>query len=85
MPSSSKVVEIDTFRRNLSHLIEQEVINDIGGRTFIFMRDEADAAGVFIRDVIAEHMLGLSMVVESVEGTSAARRLLNKLESNLSE
>ena len=85
MPSNSNVVEIDTFRRNLDHSTEQEVIDDIGGRAFIFMRDEADAAGVPVRDVIAEHMLGLIMVVESVEGTSAARRLLSELEGNLSE
>ena len=84
MPSTSNVVEIQNFRRPSEESTTQELIDDIGARAFLFIRDEAEAMNIPVKDVIAEHMLGLTMVIESVEGCQEARRLLAELESKLS-
>lgn len=73
MSRVDNVVRIDDFR-NAEH---QAIVDDISARTFLFLRDEAESCGVPIKDVIAEHMLGLALVVEAVEGTDSARDLLN--------
>lgn len=84
MPSASNVVEFESFKRSSEALSLQEQIDDIGARAFLFIREEAEVLGLSVKDVIAEHMLGLTMVVESVEGGDKARELLAQLESKLS-
>ena len=84
MPSTNNVIQIDSFKRTNDALTQQEQIDDIGARAFLLIRNEAQEMGLSIKKVIAEHMLGLTMVIESVEGSVKAKELLTDLESKLS-
>ncbi|HUH37773.1 MAG TPA: hypothetical protein VL027_07500 [Spongiibacteraceae bacterium] len=79
MSQVDNVVRIDEFR----NAGQQAIVDDISARTFLFLRDEAESCGVRIKDVIAEHMLGLALVVEAVEGTASSRDLLNQVIQRL--
>jgi hypothetical protein len=61
----------------------QELIDDISARTFLFLRDEAQANGVTMQEVIAEHLLGIALVVKAVEGEGAAQQLLDAVSDKL--
>jgi hypothetical protein len=78
MPPSN-VVHIADYRQ----ADRQELIDDISARTFLFLRDEAQANGVTMREVIAEHLLGIALVVKAVEGENAAQGLLDTVSSKL--
>lgn len=79
MSCVNNVVQIDDYRC----ADRRAIVDDISARTFLFLRDEAEASGVSIKEVIAEHMLGLALVVEAVEGTESARTLLNLVNDKL--
>jgi len=84
MGTASNVTHIDEYRRRDSEaVILQDLVDDISARTFLFLRDEAAAAGVPIPSVIAEHLLGIALVVESVEGTESAKALLAAVNERL--
>jgi hypothetical protein len=84
MNTASNVVDFASYRqRTIEAVTEQEVIDDISASTFLYLRDEAALAGVSIPAVIAEHMLGIALVVESVEGTASARALLAAVSEQL--
>ena len=83
MPSSSNIVEIDNFRSTNVQQSKQEMIDDIGARAFLFMRDEAEAMKLPVKEVLTEHMLGLAMVIESVEGSEEARVILADIARKL--
>lgn len=72
MSSASNVISLAEFRE----ITHREIIDDISAQAFLFMRDEAEAANVPMHSVIAEHMLGMALVVQAVEGKEAARGLL---------
>ncbi|WP_019528108.1 hypothetical protein [Dasania marina] len=84
MPPISNVVEIEHFRHSDATMTEQEQIDDIGASAFLLLRDRAEAQRLSVKQVIAEHILGLAMVIESVEGGEEVRRLLADIESKLS-
>ena len=79
MQSSDKVVSLDNFKRQS----EQELIDDIGARAFLFLRDAADEMGVSIKEVIVEHIMGLSLVMAAVEGKEEAHAVLEKISKQL--
>ena len=82
--SASNVIELSTYRQHVElELSEQELADDVSARTFLFLRDEAVALGVSIPMAISEHLLGIALVVESVEGTAAARALLSAISEKL--
>lgn len=83
MPILSNVIALDDYKRANETLSQQEKIDDIGARAFVFLRNESEALGLSVRDVINEHMLGLAMVVESVEGTEQAKYLLAHINEQL--
>lgn len=83
MPSSSNIVEINDFRSADVQQSKQEMIDDIGAKAFVFMRDEAEAMNLPVREVLTEHMLGLAMVIESVEGSEEARIILADIARKL--
>lgn len=72
MASASNIIRLADYRK--SDL--QETIDDISARAFLFLRDIAEAENAPMHAVIAEHMLGMALVVEAVEGSDAARDLL---------
>lgn len=76
MSTVSNITDLASYRSRATTLSEQELVDDISARTFLFLRNEADALGVSIPTVIAEHLLGIALVVEAVEGTAAAKALL---------
>ncbi len=78
MPADN-IVQLNRFKRDS----QQEIIDDIGARAFLFIRDEAEAMGVPIKDVIVEHMLGLALVMSSVEGEEEARQVLKRVSAQL--
>ncbi len=79
MATSSNVVSLDSYRAES----QQELIDDISARAFLFLRDEALANGVPMQSVIAEHLLGVALVVRAVEGTDAARDLLDLVSERI--
>jgi len=80
MPKASgKIVALHRHRTQAL----QAIIDDIGARAFVYLREAAEAAGVPVQAVLAEHMLGLALVMESVEGTPATRQLLGRIDDRL--
>lgn len=75
MQPPDNVVDFQNFRR----VSRQNDIDDIGARAFIFIRDRAEEMALPIKDVIAEHILGLSKVMAAVEGTEEAQLTLSKI------
>lgn len=78
---NEKVVNLNDYRT----AARRELVDEISARTFLFLRDEAEANDVSMQTVIAEHMLGLALVVEAVEGADYARRLLAALADKLND
>jgi hypothetical protein len=82
--SASNVIDLSSYRQQVEReLSEQELADDVSARTFLFLRDEAAALGVSIPMAISEHLLGMALVVESVEGTAAAKALLAAISEKL--
>ncbi len=79
MSSSENVVQLEQFKRQN----DQQLIDDIGARAFLFIRDEADTLGVPVKDVIVEHMLGLALVMGAVEGKDEVKKVLDKIGKQL--
>jgi hypothetical protein len=61
----------------------QEIIDDISARAFLYLRDSAEAEDAPMYAVIAEHILGMALVVQAVEGSSAAKDLLSAIAAKL--
>jgi hypothetical protein len=80
MTSVDNVISLADFRSTGT----RELIDDISARAFLFLRDEAEAMSLPMHAVIAEHMLGMALVVEAVEGSAAAKRLLACVADKLS-
>ncbi len=84
MSTASNITDLAAYRqRMVIEVSEQELVDDVCARTFLFLRDEATAAGVPIPTVIAEHLLGMALVVESVEGADSAKALLAAVTERL--
>lgn len=79
MQPTNKVVSLTDFKRQST----QELIDDIGARAFLFLRNAADELGLPIKDVIVEHMLGLSLVMAAVEGKQEAGKVLDDISKQL--
>lgn len=79
MQPDNKVVQLNEFKREST----QEIIDDIGARAFLFLRDAAEEMNVPIKQVIVEHMLGLSLVMAAVEGKEETQRVLTKISKQL--
>lgn len=79
MSSASNVIDLANFRSST----QREIIDDISARAFLFLRDEAEDHNVPMPSVIAEHLLGIALVVEAVEGTAAAKGLLAAIAEKL--
>jgi hypothetical protein len=79
MQLSNNVVRLENFKRNSN----QEIVDDIGARAFLFLRDAAEEMGVPIKEVIIEHMMGLALVMSAVEGEEEAQRVLNLIGKQL--
>lgn len=75
MQSVDNVIDLHDFKRDS----QQEIIDDIGARAFLFLRDAAEEQDIPIKSVIVEHMLGLMMVMGAVEGKEEAQRVLAQL------
>ena len=81
MPSSSNIVQLNQVKRDS----QQEIVDDIGARAFLFLRDAAEEMGVPIKEVIVEHMLGLALVMSSVEGQDTAQAVLKNISEQLKQ
>ena len=79
MSVSDNVIHLQEFKRES----KQELIDDIGARTFLFLRDAAEEWDVPIKEVIVEHMLGLTLVMSTVEGKEEAQRVLDRISRKL--
>ena len=80
MSSASNVINLAEYRETNT----RELIDDISARAFLFLRDEAEVEGVPMSAVVAEHMYGMALVVQAVEGKAAARNLLAAIAEKLS-
>lgn len=79
MQPTNKVVHLNDFKRETT----QEIIDDIGARAFMFLRDASEEMGVPIKQVIVEHMLGLSLVMTAVEGKEETQKVLKRISQQL--
>lgn len=79
MYSADNVISLADYRNANS----REIIDDISARAFLFLRDEAEALSVPMHAVIAEHMLGMALVMEAVEGSAAAKDMLATIAAKL--
>lgn len=79
MASASNIIRLADYRKSDM----QETIDDISARAFLFLRDAAEAEDAPMYSVIAEHMLGMALVVEAVEGSDAAKNLLTAIAAKL--
>lgn len=79
MSSASNIINLADYR----NADTREIIDDISARAFLYLRDEAEAEQVPMHAVIAEHLLGMALVVQAVEGSSAARDLLQSVAAKL--
>ncbi len=79
MQSTDNIVQLDDFKRES----QQEIVDDIGAKAFLFLRDAAEEMGVPVKEVITEHMLGLALVMSAVEGTDEAKAALKRIEEQL--
>ncbi len=79
MQPTNNVVDLNDFKRESV----QEIIDDIGARAFLYLRDAAEEMDVPIKDVIVEHMMGLSLVMAAVEGKGEARNVLDRINRQL--
>ena len=79
MQDANNVIDLQAFKRCNT----QELMDDIGARAYLFLRDQAKANDLELSQVIAEHMLGLSLVLEAVEGPDAARHVLQDIQSKI--
>lgn len=75
MTTSDNVVHIQNFKSES----KQELIDDIGARAFLFMRDAAEEWELPIKDVIVEHMMGLALVMSAVEGKEETQKMLDRI------
>jgi hypothetical protein len=80
MQSADNVIDIQDFKRDN----QQEIIDDIGARAFLFLRDAAEEHDIPVKSVIVEHMLGLMMVMSAVEGKEEAQQVLAKISAKVS-
>jgi hypothetical protein len=80
MPPLDNVVKLETFKQASS----QELIDDIGARAFMFLRDEAECNNVPVKEVIIEHLLGIALVIEAVDGAEEAQSVLSAISQQLS-
>ena len=80
MQSTDNIVRLDNARRASN----QEIIDDIGARAFLFIRDAAEEMDIPIKDVIIEHMRGMAMVMGAVEGEAEAQSVLQDISLQLS-
>lgn len=72
MAISEKVVDL-TQQRGMNR---EDVIDDICAKGFMFIRDSAAIQGVPLKGLMAEHILGMMLMVRAVEGEDEAQRLL---------
>lgn len=79
MSSTSNIIRLADYRKSTM----QETVDDISARAFLFLRDAAEAEGAPMHAVIAEHMLGMALVVEAVEGRESAQQLLDAIAARL--
>lgn len=80
MSSAGNVIDLADYRETSM----RELIDDISARAFLFLRDEAEAGDVPMSAVVAEHMLGMALVMQAVEGKEAIANLLEVISSKLS-
>ncbi|MFT5691272.1 MAG: hypothetical protein ACI92E_000599 [Oceanicoccus sp.] len=81
MQPSDNVVDFQNFQR----VSRQNDIDDIGARAFLFIRDCAEEMELPIKDVIIEHILGLSKVMAAVEGREEVQLVLGKISELLKD
>jgi hypothetical protein len=79
MQSADNIIDFVDFKRDS----QQELIDDIGARAFLFLRDAAEQQDIPIKDVLVEHMLGLMMVMGAVEGKEEAQRILGQISAKI--
>jgi hypothetical protein len=79
MSSANNVISLADYRKPGM----QEIIDDISARAFLYLRDSAEAEEAPMYAVIAEHILGMALVVQAVEGSAAAKDLLAAVAAKL--
>lgn len=80
MSSAGNVINLANYRETSA----RELIDDISARAFLFLRDEAEAESVPMSAVVAEHMYGMALVMQAVEGKEVVRNLLSTILDKLS-
>jgi len=74
-----------THIKGYANADRQKIIDDIGARAFLFLRDSAEEMGIPIKDLVAEHMLGMALVMSSVEGSDQTKELLQHISEHVDD
>jgi hypothetical protein len=79
MQNLNNVVDFGDFKQNN----QQALLDDIGARAYLFLREEAEQHGLDLRQVMAEHILGLALVMEAIDGEEATKSVLTEITSKI--
>lgn len=73
------VVDLERFRDHS----RQEIIDDISARAFMQLRQSAETNNLPIKDVLMDHLLGIAVVIQAVEGRNEAVRCLDDITEQI--
>ena len=83
--TTNNIVQINSAQQTSPTITEQEMIDDIGAKAFLYLRDSAEQLNIPIKKVIVEHLLGLTLVMKSVEGKAETQRVLARISEALND
>ncbi len=73
------VVDLSRFRDNS----RQELIDDVSAKAFLLLRQSAEEHNLPIKDVLMDHLLGIGVVIQAVEGKEEALRCLHTIANQI--
>jgi len=73
------VVDNVTVLSDFKAEAQRQAIDELGAEAFVLLREGAQQQGLPFKEVISEHLLGLSQVMAAVEGADAARSALKNI------
>ncbi len=76
---SKNVVDLGRYRDNS----RQELIDEISARAFLMLRQSAENENLPIKDVLVDHLLGIAVVIQAVEGKEEALRCLQSIADKI--
>ena len=77
MQQTDNVIDMASYRNQPQPQDHQQLVDEIGARAYSVLHEEALKHGLNLSEVIAEQLLGLSLVMEEVEGADTVKETLS--------